>query len=31
MHSNVQGFVAFMEAPPFRLLLFACGVYSSSR
>lgn len=31
MHSNVQGFIAFMEAPPFPLLWFACGVYSSSR
>lgn len=31
MHSNVQGFSVFMEAPPFPLLWFASGVYSSSR
>lgn len=31
MHSNVQGFIVFMEAPPFPLLWFASGVYSSSR
>lgn len=31
MQSDVQGDIVFMEAPPFPLLWFASGVYSSSR